>query len=186
MQWSPCSFTKVPNLVMPTTWTISRRHRLSLPKETYNKYKSPREAIDTHVSVRMGSPGKAVPEVTCCKGAESCGLEQLVLTGMILVKLLRELPSPHQAAWPISDGLPMKVFQRQLGSNYRSELWVDEQLLDTLSSLGNLTIPMPLGQDPRTLVFTWQLSCSGNRHGRKNTDFRITVGFQQWLSTNQA
>lgn len=63
---------------------------------------------------------------------------------------------------------------------------MDEQLLDTLSSLGNLTIPMPLGQDPRTLVFTWQLSCSGNRHGRKNTDFRITVGFQQWLSTNQA
>lgn len=35
---------------------------------------------------------------------------------------------------------------------------MDEQLPDTLSSPGTLTISMSLGQDSRTLVLTWQLS----------------------------
>lgn len=41
---------------------------------------------------------------------------------LILLGLLRELPTHSRLPGQHTDGFPMKVLQTQLGSNYRSEL----------------------------------------------------------------
>lgn len=118
----------------------------------------------------MGSPDQADPGDACSRGRQAVGSWHGLLT---------PLRDNLLAAQPNGNDFPMKVLQRQV-----LDWQVNEHLLATLSSPGNLTIPMSTGQDPRTFVLIGQLSYSGKRHGGKNLEFRIRPGFQNWLSSN--
>lgn len=155
---------------------------LLFPKRTYI-CKNSREAADTISGVRMGSQARIPQEIPTVEGQRmwAGGKEMLISAWLFLPP--QGAPNPQQTACQHTYDFPIKVLQRQLCSNYRNELWVDE-VFATLSSPGTLMVQCPLAeiQEPLTSFSSWTVS--GSRHDGRNIDFRIKLGFQRWLSTN--
>lgn len=146
--------------------------------------KNSREATDTIYGVRMGSQARIPQETPTVEGQRVwAGGREMLRSAWFFLGFSGSFPTHSRLPGQHTDDFPMKVLQTQLGSNYRSELWVDE-FIATLSGPGTLMVQCPLAeiQEPLSSPGSWTVS--GSRHGGKNIDFRLKLGFQCWLSTN--
>lgn len=156
---------------------------LLFPKRTYI-CKNSREAADTISGVRMGSQARIPQEIPTVEGQRMwAGGKEMLISAWLFLGFSGSFPIHSRLPGQHTYDFPIKVLQRQLCSNYRSELWVDE-VFATLSSPGTLMVQCPLAeiQEPLTSLSSWTVS--GSRHDGRNIDFRIKLGFQRWLSTN--